>query len=627
MQYYIIDFDGTFTRVEALEELAKISLKKHKDREAIQKQIEEITDMGMEGRMPFSESLSKRLALLHANRSHLGQLVRVLKKKVTKSFARNKEFFRKYAKNIYIFSGGFREFIVPIVKDYGLLEKNVYANTFTFDNKGNITGYDNSSPMAQEEGKVMQLLDLNLQGDVYVIGDGYTDYQMKESGLVKKFFAFTENIERKVVMDRADHVVPSFDEFLYYNNLPMSLSYPKSRIKVLLLENINKRAVEIFREEGYQVEHLEVSLSQEELGVKIRDVSILGVRSKTQVTKDILQKARRLMAVGTFSIGTNHIDLDACAKKGVAVFNAPYSNTRSVVELVLGATIMLYRKAFDKSLGMHKGLWMKGAEGCHEVRGKLLGIIGYGNIGSQLGTVAEAIGMRVCYYDLDDKLSLGNAVRCSSMEQLLKMSDVVTLHVDGRDENRGLMSAKQLKMMKQGSYLVNMSRGFVVDIGALVQSLESGSLGGAAIDVFPNEPKSNDEPFESPLIGMDNVILTPHHGAGTLEAQQNIADFVPHKLIEFINTGSTVLSCNFPNVSLPALVNAHRLLHVHENVPGIMAKINNAIAGHGINILGQYLKTNENIGYVITDVSRKYDSKVIGSLKKVPNTIKFRLLK
>lgn len=623
MKHFIIDFDGTFTRVEALDELAKISVP-DEEKEKVQKEISKITEQGMNGEIPFRESLTKRLKLLRAKKKHIDTLIDVLRDKITDSFARNKKFFTEYAKDVYIFSGGFKEFIIPVVKEFGIPEENVYANTFRFDGD-DIVGFDEENPMSKENGKILQLKKLGLKGDIYVIGDGYTDYLMKESGLIKQFIAFTENIERQIVVDNADAVAPSFDEFLYVNHLPMAISYPKNRIRVLLLENIHQSAVDAFRKEGYQVEHMDRALSVDELIERARHVSILGIRSKTKITKAYLEKATRLMAIGTFCIGTNQVDLKACAEKGVAVFNAPYSNTRSVVELVIGEIIMLLRRAADRSRKMHQGIWDKSADNCFELRGKVLGIIGYGNIGSQLSTVAESIGLKICYYDLIDKLSLGNAEKCDTMQELLEKSDIVTLHVDGREENKGLIGKNEIAMMKQGSYLMNLSRGFVVDIDALASALKSGHLRGAAVDVFPKEPKKNGPGFESPLMGMDNVILTPHIGAGTSEAQRNIADYVPHKLMDYVNCGSTVLSVNFPEISLPEQT-CYRLLHIHKNVPGILANMNSVFANHSINVEGQYLKTNENIGYVITDVSSKIDKKVIDMLRRIPNTIKFRVL-
>jgi len=400
----------------------------------------------------------------------------------------------------------------------------------------------------------------------------------------------------------------------------------KSWVNVLLLENIHPAAIALFRKEGYKIEVVSKSLDEEELSRRIKDVSVLGIRSKTEITKKILENANNLMAIGAFCIGTNQLDLDSCSKKGVAVFNAPYSNTRSVVELAISEIIMLMRGAFDKSVKLHHGVWDKSAENCHEIRGKKLGIIGYGNIGTQLSVLAESLGMEVYYYDVVEKLALGNAKKCSSMHELMKKADIVTVHVDGRKSNTNLIGEKEFKLMKDGVIFLNLSRGFVVDIKSLAKHIRDGKVAGAAIDVFPHEPKSNSEIFESELRGLPNVILTPHIGGSTEEAQHNIGDFVASKAIDFLNNGNTVLSVNFPNIQLPMLQDAHRLIHIHDNVPGVLSEINGMLAKNNINILGQYLKTNEQIGYVITDVSKEYDKKVIHDLKNVKHTIKFRVL-
>lgn len=623
---YIIDFDSTITQVEALEELAKIALKGNKGSSEILRKIAHITNLGMEGKMPITESLHRRIAMLGANKKDLDALIKILKKKISPSFRRNKDFFKKYGEKVFVVSAGFKEFIVPVVNELHIPEKNVYANTFKVDENGNIVGFDGENILAQKGGKGDLLKQLGLKGEVYVIGDGYTDYEMKSTGLVTKFFAFTENIARASVVEKADHVVPSFDEFLFLNNLPMSVSYPKNRIKILLLENIHQDAVAMLKKEGYSVESFPKSLDEEELCKKIRDVSILGIRSKTEITQKVIDAAKKLLVIGAFCIGTNQISLRACTKRGIAVFNAPYSNTRSVVELAIAQSILLMRSIVEKSSKLHNGVWDKSAKNSNEIRGKTLGIIGYGNIGTQLSVVAEALGMDVLYYDTVEKLSLGNAKKCGSMQEVFRKADVVTIHVDGNPRNRNLIGEKEFSHMKEGVVFLNLSRGFVVDIPALAKFVKSGKIRGAAIDVFPKEPKGNDEPFVSELQGLPNVILTPHIGGSTAEAQQNIAHFVGKNIVSFINTGGTFTSVNLPQIQLAEMHNAHRFIHIHENVPGVLAHINNTLSKHKANIIGQYLKTTDDVGYVITDVNRKYDKSVLGDLKKVPHTIRFRVL-
>lgn len=404
------------------------------------------------------------------------------------------------------------------------------------------------------------------------------------------------------------------------------LSYPKNKIHVLLLENIEPLAAKQFTQEGYNVKSVSSALSEEELITEIQNISLLGIRSKTQITKQVIKASKRLLAIGAFCIGTNQIDIAASASIGIPVFNAPYSNTRSVVELILGEIIALSRKVFDRSLALHRGTWIKSSSGCHELRGKKLGIIGYGNIGSQLSVLAENLGMEVYYYDTSDKLSLGNAHSCKDMKEVFKQADILTVHVDGRKENKNLIGKKEFALMKKEALFLNASRGFVVDVNALAKAISSKKIAGAAVDVFPSEPKSNGPGFVSPLQGLPNVILTPHIGAGTIEAQQNIARYVSAKLIKFVNIGSTTLSVNFPEIQLSEVHNVHRLIHIHKNVPGVLAKINNTLGRNKINIEGQFLKTNEQVGYVITDVNKIYGKDVIKQLKEMEETIRVRVL-
>jgi D-3-phosphoglycerate dehydrogenase / 2-oxoglutarate reductase len=625
-KYFVIDFDSTFTKVEAFDVLADISLSDHPEREARKAQIVQITNQGMDGSISFRESLEKRLNLLAPNKKHLPFLITKLKGSVSESFKRNKEFFQQHADNIYIISNGFKEFIEPIVTEFGVKPDNILANEFRFDDTGKVIGFDQDNPLSANGGKVEQLKKLNLPGDIYVIGDGYTDYEIKHAGLANKFFAFTENVERENIKSKADHITPSLDEFLYLNKLNTVISYPKNRINVLLLENVHPVAVALLKAEGFNVETYHAALTEDELCEKIKNVSVLGIRSKTQVTAKVLENANRLMAIGAFCIGTNQIDLKTATKKGIAVFNAPFSNTRSVVELAIAEMILLMRNIVDKSVKMHKGEWDKSAKGSFEVRGKKLGLVGYGNIGTQLSVIAESLGMKVLYYDVEERLSLGNAVKCKSLKEVLEQADVISLHVDGRASNANLIGAKEFALMKKGVIFINLSRGHIVDIQALRENILSGKVAGCAIDVFPQEPVSNDDEFISDLRGLPNTILTPHIGGSTSEAQENIGNYVPGKIMDYINTGSTSNSVSFPNITLPILENAHRLIHIHNNVPGILAKINQVLAENGINIVGQYLKTNESIGYVITDINKQYDKEVIAKLKAIEDTIKFRVL-
>lgn len=625
-KYLIIDFDSTFIQVEALDELAAIALADQDDCDVTVEKIRQITNLGMEGKMSLSESLDSRIKLLKANKKHIDVLVTLLKDKVTRSFVRNKTFLEQFANNIYIVSSGFKEYIEPIVTAYGIKAENIRANTFTFDEAGNINGLDRNNLLCQDQGKVMVVNMLGLSGNIWVVGDGITDYEIRKYNAASKFYAFTENVERASVVENADIVIKSFDELLYIHDLPRAISYPRNRIKILLLENLHPNGIKLLEKEGYAVEVMKGSLNEDELCEKIKDIAILGIRSKTTVSKKVLDSAERLLAIGCFCIGTNQVDLDYATKKGVCVFNAPYSNTRSVVEQVLGSIIMLMRKVIAKNAKLQKGQWDKSADDCFEVRGKKLGIIGYGSIGSQLSVLSEALGMQVFYYDITEKLQLGNARKCDTLDELLSQVDIVTIHVDGRKSNANIIGAAEFAKMKDKVIFINLSRGHVVDIDAMVGAVQSGKILGAAVDVFPYEPKNNQEEFINPLRGFDNVILTPHIGGSTEEAQLNIGEFVARRLINYVNGGDSTQSVNMPNIQLPELRKAHRLIHLHSNTPGVLAQINNTLAEHKANILGQYLKTNEQVGYVISDIDVEYDKEVISALKKIDGTIKSRVL-
>ena len=404
-------------------------------------------------------------------------------------------------------------------------------------------------------------------------------------------------------------------------------SYPKDKIKVLFLENISDKAVQYFKDQGYtDVKKIAGALSEEELIKVIKDVHILGIRSKTFISKKVLDNAKKLQAIGCFCIGINQVDVKACKQKGVALFNAPYSNTRSVAELVIGAAIMLIRKITDKNIAAHNGIWNKEAKGSFELRGKTIGIIGYGNIGTQLSVMAEAMGMKVKFYDIETKLPLGNAVAIKSIKYLVSSSDIISLHVPETNQTKNLISKAVIKQFKQGAILINYARGEVVDLEALSQAIKDKQLAGAAIDVFPIEPEKNGDKFTTPLQGLSNVILTPHIGGSTEEAQENIGEDVSIKLYQYLERGVSYGSHTIPSISLPPVENAHRILHIHNNVPGVLSAINTVMSKNKINIVGQYLKTNDEIGYVVLDVDSKLSKTAIALLKEVKHTIRVRML-
>lgn len=406
-----------------------------------------------------------------------------------------------------------------------------------------------------------------------------------------------------------------------------NLSYPKENIKILLLEGVHPIAEETFRKHHFtNIETHDVAWSEEELLENIEDVHVIGIRSKTQITEKVINKASKLKAIGCFCIGTNQVDLDAAMMAGVTVFNSPYSNTRSVAELVIAESVMLMRGIPIRDRRAHEGVWLKDADESYEVRGKNIGIIGYGHIGSQVSVLAENMGMNVLYYDIEPKLPMGNATRMESLDELLGKSDIVTLHVPATPGTNMMMNADKLAKMKKGSILLNLSRGSVVDITALKNAIQSDHLAGAGIDVYPKEPESKGEPFASELQNLPNVILTPHIGGSTKEAQYNIGVDASTKLIQLVDNGTTVGSHSLPPLNLPVQNNAHRILHIHENKPGVLSEINHCLSNMDINILGQYLKTNEKIGYVVLDIDKHHDDKLLNEMNKVKHTIKTRIL-
>ena len=405
------------------------------------------------------------------------------------------------------------------------------------------------------------------------------------------------------------------------------ISLPKDKIRILLLEGVHQSALDTFKQNGYtNIEYLKSSLPEEELIEKVKDVHFIGIRSRTQITQNVVDAASKLVAVGCFCIGTNQVNLAATQLRGIPVFNAPFSNTRSVAELVLGQIILLLRGVPSKNAKAHRGEWEKSAVGSYEARGKTLGIIGYGHIGTQLSILAEHLGMRVQFFDIEDKLVLGNSAQVKSLEKLLATSDVVSLHVPETPQTKDMIGAKELGWMKPGSILINASRGTVIEIDALCKALENGHLNGAAIDVFPVEPKSNNEEFISDLRQFDNVILTPHVGGSTQEAQENIGIEVAGKLAKYSDNGSTLSAVNFPEVSLPEHTGRSRLLHIHQNQPGVLTQINHAFADKGINIEAQYLQTNADIGYVVIDVEADRADDALAELSQIGGTIKTRIL-
>ncbi len=407
----------------------------------------------------------------------------------------------------------------------------------------------------------------------------------------------------------------------------MPTSYPKNKLNILLLENISDEAVREFRLNGYEnITHLKNALTAAELVERIGNVHILGIRSKTHVSAEVLEAAKKLLAIGCFCIGTDQVAMTEAMRKGIVVFNAPYSNTRSVAELVIGTAIMLIRRIPEKNKLMHDGIWMKEARNSRELRGKTMGVVGYGNIGSQVSIMAESMGMKVIFYDTQKKLPLGNAAPADSLKDLLGAADIVSIHTPASTSTNNMINKKTLALCKKGAILINFARGEVVDLNAMRHALETGALSGAAIDVYDNEPAENGEAIVCPLQQMPNVLLTPHIGGSTEEAQVNIGKDVSAKLVAYADTGVTTGSLSVPELSLPVQENTHRILHIHKNMPGVLSAINSELSVHNINISGQYLKTKDEIGYVVLDIDNKASGKVADLLGKVKGTIKVRVL-
>lgn len=623
-RHFIFDYDSTFIQAESFDELIRYVLRNQSNQESLLDEIERLTELSMNGQFSFHESLDMRLKGIRVTRNDIDKVAQSLKNKISPSFLRHKSFFEQYRDSIYVFSGGFIELIWPVIKSFGIPYDKIYANQFLYNHEGEVVDYDRLNPLCQDRGKVQLLQQLDLPGDIVVVGDGYNDYEMKDAGLAHTFFAYTETVSRDNVIKNADGVINNLEGLFLSCNLEVEPS-PKPK-KALLLENLHPFVSDYLKSHNFEVTTIPKALPEEELAKALEDVAVLGIRSKTQISSKLLEHANALESIGAFCIGTNQIDVQACLKKGISVFNAPFSNTRSVVELTLAHIIMLFRRLAEQNSYMHQGVWEKTSAQCREVRGKTLGIIGYGNIGSQLSVLAENLGMQILYYDIEEKMPLGNAKATESMADLLAQSDVVSLHVDGRASNHNLIDHAALRCMKPQSYLINLSRGFVVDLDALKEALDDKHVLGAALDVFPQEPSRNQSNFFVPLADYPQVILSPHIGGSTLEAQENIGQFVANRLQEYSQLGATMNSVNFPQLQLPSIQGSHRIIHIHDNVPGILAKINSLLAEHNVNIEGQYLKTNESIGYVITDVNALNGDGFIQDLSAIDHTIKVRIL-
>ncbi|HSW48422.1 MAG TPA: phosphoglycerate dehydrogenase [Candidatus Saccharimonadales bacterium] len=621
---FIIDFDSTLVTIETLDELAKIALAEDQNKERIIKQINEITKNGMDGKIDFPTSLEKRIALFKPNRNDIKQLIQILNDSITTSVIRNKEFFKNNKNNIYIITGGFIEYVLPIISELGIDKSHVLANSFMFDNKGQVIGYDKKNPLANIGGKTKAVENLKLKGDIIVIGDGYTDYEIKKNGAAKKFFAFTENINRPSVAELADDVMFNFDELLFLYDSDQKTIEQETGPLALILGQPHEKIISQFEQEGFRVVVEDKVLTKYALSKLIKEATVLIVDSLTQINTDILDGADKLLAIGRFGQTTTKINQAACTKKGIAVFNAPFTNIRSVAELAIGEIIMLSRNVIKKNTQLKKGIWDRAHSQSHEIKGKKLGIIGYGAVGTQLSLLAESLGMQVYFYDKKERATLGNATKCDSLEALLRISDVVSLHADASQINDYPLTLREFLLMKQGVLFINLSPGYVIPEKLLAQQLKNKKLAGLATDVFSKEPKNTKDKFTSPLQKFENVILTPHIGSNTSEAMEASGNFVVQKILNFVGNGTTIGCINLPELSLPDNPHTNRFLHIHKNIQGVLADINRIMRENQANIEGQYLKTNEEIGYVITDVTTQKAAVIMKELEKIPGTIRVR---
>lgn len=598
--YYLFDFDSTFTQVEAMEELAEISLADDPEKEVLIEKIKQLTDLAMNGSMPFGKSLKARIALLSAKKYHVNKLVNRLRKRVSPSFIRNKQFFKEHKGRVFIISGGFKEFIVPIVRPYFIDAEHVFANTFEYDLRNNIIGADEKNILSQEKGKVKLLKQLKLPGKVVLIGDGYTDYEVYESGQADQFFAFTENVSRSNVLERSEWIAPSLDEILYTQKLPMSISYPKSRLKAVLWGEETFLAEPKLKKEGYRISRLPMKVNKELLAKELGDAHILIFSPSVNLAL-VRTETSKLLTAGVWGDHTNDAVLGKFARGGIAVFGGEFSHLRSEVELIVLMLLQLNRNREE------------------ELMGKRLGVIGYGHSGTMLSVMAEQLGMEVFYYDLMDRPALGNAKRIKQLGELLRKCNNVVITSEAQLKGVCVIGAKELKQMQKGSVLVNMGFEENIDEESCGQAIENGHLGGFGMDYVTENNGLRAGKNSNIMIGVNKRM-------GTRQTKENIATLLSERLIDFVNTGSTRGSLNFPELSLPALQQMRRFIHIHENKPGVLAQINGILAKHKINISGQYLKTSGELGYVITDVSKEYEPEAISDLKAINETIKFRVL-
>ena len=641
----IFDFDSTIINAEGIELIVESALTRAEKGERKEKLalLHEITNTVTDGKMSFSEAFKQRFALADVKIEDVTKVAANIVHSINPQVKETIKALHQHNKNIYVFSISFKELALPVTRELGISDENVFANQIELANNEQVVGVNANQALFLNTGKVYLaelLLNQNkLNGDTAIVGDGYSDLLVRKNNIAQIFVYFSGTHIRPQVQIEADFIIDRFDQLLplfcsneeLSNETAMALGSSNKEPqnselppKTILLENIHQNAVEHLIKNQLNTEAFKGAWDEEALAQNAHDANVLGIRSKTTLSVDTIKVMQNLWVVGAFCIGTNQIDLEAATRAGIPVFNAPYSNTRSVAELVVGETIMLMRNIPAKNSAAHKGTWLKGAFGSSEIRGKTIGIIGYGHIGSQVSIMLENLGMSIIFHDIVDKLPLGNASRAANLNDLLQRADIVTLHVPDTEQTKKMMGKKELAIMKRGSFLINSSRGSIVDLDALKIALEKNHIAGAALDVFPDEPATQGDRFDLALQNFDNVILTPHIGGSTEEAQINIANYVAEKLVQFVKTGSTTGSVNFPQINLPRIAGTHRILHIHHNVPGVLAKINSVFARRNINVEGQILQTRGDIGYLIVDVNSQISAQVLEIMKLLTETIKVR---
>lgn len=640
IQNIIFDFDSSFLSRESIEILVETGLEKmtSADRQTCQTEFDQIFALTEAGKISRGQKIVQQLKIARIHQEEIQLAADRLQMYLLPGVAETLNCFLAEKKNIILFSRGIDQMLLPLIDQLGIPRENLFANQVIYD-PDQVAGVNETHPLFLLNGKVFLAESLKnqqrLTGLTAVVGNCGADLSIQKSGIADYFIYFPNLNADGAVRKDADFTIENFSQLRSLicvepqRKIQFSQAKPgdpdrPAKYKIVLLENIHPIARERFVTARYSVEHTKSAATLENLIELSGNCDVLGIRSKTRVTGENLPKMTHLLSIGCFCIGTDQVDLKTAATLGIPVFNAPYANTRSVAELVMGCVVMLMRGVFEKSIAAHAGQWLKQTTFAREIRGKTIGIVGYGHIGSQVSILLENLGMQVIFFDIMDKLPLGNARRMASLAALLQASDVVTLHVPDTPLTRGMIGAPELNSMKPGSVLINTSRGKVVDLPALKVTLESGRLLGAAIDVFPEEPSSTSEGFSSVLQNLPNVILTPHIGGSTIEAQENIALEVSSKLENFLKTGATLGAVNFPEVELPPTPNSRRILYTYRNIPGILEKIHGIFAQRRIRVQAQILQTRDNLGYMIIDIERDHTEHIPDLLNRLTETIKVR---